>query len=113
MKGFLFDEHLPARIHFAPSLPITHSNSLGVSPTDTAIWNFAKEHDLAIVSKDTDFSDRIIVSSPPPRVIHLKFGNMRKRRFQALLGRVWPRVEELIRSHKLINVYQDRIEAVE
>lgn len=112
MKGFLFDENLPARLRFTPKLPIFPAAKAGKNPSDTQIWEYARKHDLVIVSKDADFSDRIIVSSPPPKVVHLRFGNLRKDEFHALLSRVWPRVEALLKTHKLVNVYADRIEGV-
>ena len=71
MNGFLFDENLPRNVKFTPSLPVTHVTELGDSLSDTEIWEYAKNHDLIIVTKDTDFSDRIIISSPPPRVVLL------------------------------------------
>ena len=64
MNGFLFDENLPANIEFDVSLPITHVSSLGKSPTDTAIWDYSKQNNLVIVTKDSDFSDRMIMSNP-------------------------------------------------
>jgi hypothetical protein len=45
-------------------------------------------------------------------VIHLRVGNMRRRDFSAWLERIWPRIDSLIATHKLVNVYRDRIEAV-
>jgi predicted nuclease of predicted toxin-antitoxin system len=54
---------------------------------------------LVIVTKDADFSDRIIVSNPPPRVVHLRFGNMRKNDFHAFLQNIWPQIEQLIQTH--------------
>lgn len=81
MNGFLFNENLPINIEFSPSLPITHVSSLGSSTTDTKIWEYAKQINLVIITKDTDFSDRISVSNPPPRIVHLRFGNMRKKSF--------------------------------
>lgn len=113
MNGFLFDENLPANIETTLSLPITHVASLGKSLTDTKIWEHAKQNNLIIVTKDTDFSDRIIISRPPPKVIHLRFGNMRKRDFHAFLRKVWPKIEELIETHRLVNVYLDRLESIE
>ena len=47
----------------------------------------------------------------PPKVVHLRFGNMRKREFHQFLARIWPQVEALIIDYKLVNVYLDRIEA--
>jgi predicted nuclease of predicted toxin-antitoxin system len=113
MKGFLFDENLPINIQFSPTWPVEHVTDLGDSLSDTEIWEYAKTHDLVIVTKDADFSDRIITSSPPPRVIHLRFGNMRKRDFHAFLSRVWAKIETLIETHKLVNVYLHSLESVE
>ena len=112
MKGFLFDENLPARLRFSPKLPIVLTSKAGRNPTDSQIWEFARKHDLVIVSKDADFSDRIITNSPPPRVVHLRFGNLRKDEFHTLLARIWPQIETLLKSHKLVNVYSDRLEGI-
>jgi predicted nuclease of predicted toxin-antitoxin system len=67
---------------------------------------------LVIVSKDADFSERIIMQSPPPWVVHLRFGNLRRKEFHALLARVWPQVEAFLKTHKLGNVYADRLEGI-
>lgn len=112
MKGFFFDENLPSRLTFKPSLPLVPGTDLGSSPTDTQVWEFARQRELAIVSKDADFSERIILHRPPPWVVHLRFGNLRRREFHALLARVWPQVEALLKTHKLVNVYADRVEGV-
>ena len=68
-----------------------HVYDLGDEMPDAAIWQYAKEHDLIIVSKDADFSDWIMLSEPPPRLIHLRIGNMRMRDLFVFLQRVWPR----------------------
>ena len=70
MNGFLFDENLPIKIQFTPSLPITHVSTLGESPSDTEIWQYAKENQLVIVTKDVDFSDRLMLDLSPPKVVH-------------------------------------------
>ena len=113
MNGFLFDENLPANLRFTPALPVIHVSVLGESPSDTQIWQYAKQNDLAIVTKDADFSDRLMVDASPPKVVHLRFGNMRQHVFQAFLASVWAQIEALIVDHKLIDVYQDRIEAIQ
>ena len=112
MKGFLLDENLPRRIQFSPKLPVVSVAEVGNSPTDSQVWEFARRRELIIVSKDADFSDRIIVQQPPPWVVHLRFGNLRKKDFHALLARVWPQIETLLKSHKLVNVYSDRLEGI-
>lgn len=112
MKGFFFDENLPARLTFQPGLPVVSSAVLGSSPTDTQVWDYARREELIIVTKDADFSGRIILHTPPPWVVHLRFGNLRRREFHALLARVWPQVETLLKTHKLVNVHADRVEGV-
>ncbi|MEJ1971194.1 MAG: DUF5615 family PIN-like protein [Lacunisphaera sp.] len=66
MKGFLLDQNLPGRLTFTPSLPILAATSLGSNPTDSELWEHARRTSLVIVSKDADFSDRIILHTPPP-----------------------------------------------
>jgi predicted nuclease of predicted toxin-antitoxin system len=112
MKGFLLDQNLPARLTFEPTLPVTPAVTLGPNPTDTFLWEYARERELVIVTKDADFSDRIIMRTPPPWIVHLRFGNLRRQEFHALLARAWPGVETLLRSHKLVNVYADRVEGI-
>src|SRR4051812_37328857 len=108
----MLDENLPRRLTFTPSLPITHANDLAPSPTDTLLWDHARTHRLAIVSKDADFSDRIMLSAPPPWVVRLAFGNLRLHDYHAVLARAWPHIEALLPAHKLLIVHADRIEAV-
>lgn len=112
MKGWLLDQNVPAQLAFAPALPVVPASSLGPNPTDTELWEYARERELAIVSKDADFSGRIILQTPPPWVVHLKFGNLRRREFHAVLARAWPQIEALLPAHKLVNVYADRVEGI-
>ncbi len=112
MKGFLLDENIPQNVTFTAALPVSHARDLGASVSDTTIWQHARSNGLAIVSKDADFSHRMMIATPPPWVVHLRFGNLRCREFHALLARLWPRIEALLPEHKLVNVYAERIEAV-
>ncbi len=112
MNGFLLDENLPRRLTFNPSLPVTSTVSLGESPTDTAIWEHASDQRLVIVTKDPDFSARVLLTSSRPWVVHVRFGNLRSAAFHELLARLWPEVESRLPMHKLICLYSDRIEAI-
>ncbi len=112
MNGFLFDENVPMPLRFVPSLPVIHATALGPSPSDQELWTYATQSALAIVSKDTDFAERVMHAAPPPWVVHLRFGNLRRAAFETLLATAWPRVESLLPVHKLIRVFADRIESV-
>ena len=111
MKGFLLDENLPTRLTFAPSLPVNRARDFGGNPTDSELWDLAKANQWVIITKDTDFSNRILVSTSPPWIVHLRFGNMRRREFHRFFASVWPQVESLLPAHKLVCVYTDRLEA--
>ena len=112
MKGFLLDENIPNRVTFTASLPVIHCHTLRQSPSDTFLWEYARNNDYTIVSKDADFTNRIMLSAPPPWVVHLRIGNMRKRDFHSFLARIWQQIESLLPTHKLVIVYRDRIEAI-
>ena len=111
VKGFLLDEYLPGQLTFAPSLPVSHALESGDHLTDSELWLLAKSRHLVIVTKDADFSARILVSTPPPWIVHLRFGNMRRKEFHRFLEALWPPVESLLPANKLVCVYADRIEA--
>lgn len=66
---------------------------------------------MIIVTKDSDFSNKILYKSPPPKVIHIRFGNLRIQELYIVLEKMWPYIEESIKTHKLVNVYKDRIES--
>jgi predicted nuclease of predicted toxin-antitoxin system len=65
VNGYLLDENLPYRLRFQPSQPIHHSSDVSGHPSDAELWDYAKANSLVIVTKDADFSDRILVSEPP------------------------------------------------
>ena len=39
------------------------------------IWNYAKEHDLIIITNDEDYVDLVNLRGFPPKVVLLKTGN--------------------------------------
>ena len=112
MSKFLIDENLPSKISLWNSSDFEFVTSSFQSESDSAIWEYAKANNLTIVTKDSDFSYRILTSAPPPKVIHIKFGNLRLKDFNALIEKQWDRIHTLSASHKLVNVFADRIEGV-
>ncbi len=73
---YLIDANLPYNFDLWNSPRFIHVNDINDTWTDEEIWEYAKKNDLIIISKDTDFSNKIIIKSPPPKVIHLKVGNL-------------------------------------
>ncbi len=54
----------------------SHVKFLSLTNTDDAlIWEYAKNNDFAIVSKDSDFHQRSLLYGHPPKFIYLRIGN--------------------------------------
>ncbi|NJM45218.1 MAG: DUF5615 family PIN-like protein [Alkalinema sp. RU_4_3] len=75
----LFDENLspnlPHRLRdlFPNSL---HVRDVGMKATiDPVVWDYAKDNELMIVSKDSDMHDLSLVLGNPPKVIWIRLGN--------------------------------------
>ncbi|NOQ34810.1 MAG: hypothetical protein GQ569_02835 [Methylococcaceae bacterium] len=66
--------------------------------SDRAIWHYAIEHELIIVTKDADFFHWSMATKQPPKVIHLKIGNMRLQAFTDWIDKNWQAIETLIIS---------------
>lgn len=87
----LFDENLspklPHRLNdlFPSSL---HVRDVGMKATDDPIvWDFAKDNNLMIVSKDADMHDLSLVFGNPPKVIWLRLGNCSTQQVEAVMRR--------------------------
>ncbi len=52
---------------------------------DVVIWDHAKANGFAIVTKDSDFSDRSLLLGHPPKVIRLHLGNCTTQAVEVLL----------------------------
>lgn len=105
---FLIDVNLPYHFSIWNSPEFLHLRDVGENWKDEQVWNDAKTENLTIA----DFSNRIMVSPPPPKVIHIRFGNLRMKNFHERISKVWQEVVNLNRTHKLINIFLDRIEAI-
>ncbi|WP_416309564.1 DUF5615 family PIN-like protein [Spirulina sp. 06S082] len=54
---------------------------------DPYVWDYAKENDLIIVSKDADMHDLSLVLGNPPKVIWVRLGNCSTLQVENLLRR--------------------------
>jgi predicted nuclease of predicted toxin-antitoxin system len=75
----LLDENLAPRLATALSdlYPGSrHLTDCGLrGSSDDAVWQYARDNDFVIVSKDSDFSQRSALLGSPPKVIWLRVGN--------------------------------------
>ncbi|MBK8054869.1 MAG: DUF5615 family PIN-like protein [Saprospiraceae bacterium] len=113
MKKFFIDANLPYYFSIWNSEEYIHVIDINDEWEDDRIWEYAKKNSLTIVTKDSDFSERIILNIPPPRVIHIKFGNVKMKQFYLLIVSRWDEICKLSIDYKLVNVFHDRIEGID
>ena len=65
---------------------------------DADIWNYAREHDLMVVSNDDDFRNLINTRSFPPKLILLRTGNQSTRFIADILVKHKDEIERLYRA---------------
>jgi predicted nuclease of predicted toxin-antitoxin system len=75
----LFDENLPEGLskHLREQYPgSVHVAEVGLlSAKDITIWDYAKEHGLTIVTKDSDFHRMVMFATGSPKVVWIATGN--------------------------------------
>ncbi len=85
----LFDENVSPRLVAALSDVFpgsVHVRGIGLArATDDAIWVYARDRGLTIVSKDSDFHQVSFLRGPPPKVIWIRRGNCSTADIEALL----------------------------
>lgn len=86
---FLFDQNLSHRLTFLLSdvcSKCVHVRdvNLKIAP-DSDVWNYARENDFIIVSKDSDFYQRSLLRGAPPKIIWVKVGNCSTETIDQLL----------------------------
>ena len=75
----LFDQNPPFKL--IQLLADVYPNSVHVrdldliEADDLTIWRYAAEHDLVIVSKDSDFHQMSLLYGHPPKTVWLRVGN--------------------------------------
>lgn len=112
MTKFLIDANLSYYFSIWNNDKFIHVKDINDSWTDEMIWNYAKENDLIIVSKDSDFLYKALTKGPPPKIIHIKFGNMKIKEFHQIIQNLWVEIEQQIQNCNILNIYRDRIESI-
>lgn len=75
----LFDQNLSPKLvtrleKFFPNS--IHAQNIGFdTASDTDLWNYARDNDYIIVSKDSDFGDKSGIHGNPPKVIWIRLGH--------------------------------------
>lgn len=75
----IFDQNLSFKLvsTLADVFPDSvHVRDVGLTEADDLeVWEYARDNDLVIVSKDEDFHQLSFLLGPPPKVVWLRLGN--------------------------------------
>lgn len=100
----LLDQHVSARllVRLKPFFPgSTQARLIRMERAiDTDLWHYARTHDFAIVSKDSDFYERSVLFGFPPQVIWLKCGNVSTRQLEEILMRSREAISTFLQEKK-------------
>ena len=112
MIHLLIDENLPAALARLLPVECSHATDIGPQPSDNQLWILARENDWTVLTRDTDFFDRIMLEGSPPKVIWVRLGNIRKAELESLLLELWPAICSLLFDADLVEVHPAALEAV-
>ncbi|PZV13033.1 MAG: hypothetical protein DCF22_11280 [Leptolyngbya sp.] len=96
----LFDENLSPKLpqsfslQFPSSMHVRECGLKGFS--DEAIWEYARDHDFTIVSKDSDFYQRSVFYGHPPKLVWLRIGNCTRAQLVALINKYQEEIRRFI-----------------
>ena len=95
----LFDQNVSPRLadHLSDVFPgSVHVSGVGLEcATDRALWRHARQNELAIVTKDADFSEMSLLQGFPPNVVWIRRGNCSTQEIEDLLRHNREAVEHL------------------
>ncbi|MEQ1636282.1 MAG: DUF5615 family PIN-like protein [Methylococcales bacterium] len=69
---------------------------------DGHIFQQARQQDVVILSKDSDFVEMVLRLGVPPQLLWVTCGNVTNRRLQDLLTQLFPRAQALLASGEAI-----------
>ena len=101
-KKFLIDVNLPKHFSYFNSEEFEFVCDLDLSMSDSEIWNYDLKNDLVIVTKDTDFYSKFLLSNNSPKIIYLAIGNLSLKQLHSYFNTNWSKLSNTIDSNRFI-----------
>lgn len=92
MPEFIVDANLPFKIAKWQNDSFEHVLKINPFWDDDEIWDYAFKKNLIIITKDKDFRLKQLISGSPPKIIHIKFGNLLLKEFENVIESCWDQV---------------------
>ncbi|WP_291099660.1 MULTISPECIES: DUF5615 family PIN-like protein [unclassified Flavobacterium] len=110
--SFLVDVNLPKYFSFFNDNRFVFVSDINLQMTDTEIWNYALKNEMVILTKDTDFYNRFLVSERAPKVIYFQLGNYSLKQLYQYFNDNWEKIQSEIENSKLIIAKDSHIECI-
>ena len=85
----LFDHNISPRLVARLSDLYPQSNHVYLigldQASDEVVWQYARENEFIIVTKDLDYNELVILRGFPPKVVWIRLGNCTTGQIEALL----------------------------
>jgi len=98
----LFDHNLSPRLldRLVDAYPQSqHVFLLGMDQvSDRQIWDYAKQHQLTIVTRDSDYNDLSVALGFPPKVIWIRRGNCSTQMIETILRSAQDAIDEFLKD---------------
>ncbi len=107
---FLVDANLPRKFSCFNTADFSFAHDWGNAYPDKAIWDYALEHNMVILTRDSDYFHWIIQYKVTPKVVYSKLQQQGRKDLEEYFARHWQRICELIEMHKMVIATIDTLE---
>jgi predicted nuclease of predicted toxin-antitoxin system len=109
---FLVDVNLPKKFSFFHTPDFQFVVDLDRTMTDSAVWEYALEHELVILTKDVDYYLRFLGSEQKAKVVYFRLGNKTLSALHEYFEQNWERITDLLAVHSLVIAYIDHFDCL-
>ncbi len=109
---YLIDLNLPTNFFLHQREEYEHVYDLNVHWTDVQLWKYAKEHAMTIITRQVNYSYQVFLDDRAPHVIVVGFQGLSLEECNSKFSRNWQEIRTLSESYKLVQVFNDKIQAI-
>ena len=108
--AFLVDVNLPRNFSFFHSEDFQFVADIDLRMSDTDIWKLALSKGLVILTRDSDFYSRALVSKTKPKVIYFRLGNIMLADLNEYFEKNWATILRALNDNFLIVANKESID---
>ncbi len=100
--NFLVDVNLPKHFNFFNKPNFHHVVEINRFMSDNEIWNHALQNNFIILTKDSDFYFRALISTTKPKIVYFQLGNQTLKELYQYFEKHWQEITDNLNSHSFI-----------